>query len=151
MPHALCQSIKIERHFAAPVEKVFEAWIKPELRARWFAPAGVIVVADGGTIRRGSRETIMEHAGAALRFHDITYLEVTAPRRISYRVDTHVDGRHIHAAAVTVTFEVAADGTHLSILQDMVDVAFPGTANTNRLASENPFVAPEERLVAAPR
>jgi uncharacterized protein YndB with AHSA1/START domain len=146
MPHAHCHSITIERHFAARVEEVFEAWTKPELRARWFAPTGVIAVADGDTLRRGSRETIMEHVGATLQFHDITYLEVEAPRRISYRADTYMAGRHVAVVAVTVEFDTAACGTRLSICHDTLEVA---GASDQRTDAVKPFVAPEERLVAA--
>lgn len=149
MPHAQCQSITIERHFTASVEQVFEAWARPELRARWFAPLGVIAAADGGPLQRGNRETVMERTGTSLLFHDITYLEVVEPRRISYRVDTFRGGCHVAASLVTVVFHVTSCGTRLEIRQDMVPAGFPKAAGSTERGGLKPFVAPEERLVAA--
>lgn len=149
MPQVQCHNMTIERHFTAPVEKVFEAWTKPEFRVRWFAPDGVVGAADGGMLRAGSCETIMERVGPSLRFHDITYLEVTAPRRISYRVDTYRGGRHVAASLVTVVFQVTPCGTRLEIRQDMVPAGFPEAAGSTERGGLKPFVAPEERLVAA--
>ena len=34
-------TIRIEREFDAPVERVFRAWTDPELFARWIGPAGM--------------------------------------------------------------------------------------------------------------
>ena len=35
------QKLTVERTFAAPIEKVWEAWTNPKLLAKWFAPAGM--------------------------------------------------------------------------------------------------------------
>lgn len=34
-------TIRIEREFAAPVERVFRAWVDPELFARWIGPRDI--------------------------------------------------------------------------------------------------------------
>ena len=41
-------SLTLKRHYAAPVEKVYRAWIDPEALRRWFGPSdeGRIIVSE---------------------------------------------------------------------------------------------------------
>ena len=37
-PAAPATLLRVQRRFAAPRERVFEAWTEPELLTRWFTP-----------------------------------------------------------------------------------------------------------------
>lgn len=53
--------VKIERTFAAPIEKVWDMWAKPELFASWYGPNGMnIPVAEMDVRVGGTRKICME-------------------------------------------------------------------------------------------
>jgi uncharacterized protein YndB with AHSA1/START domain len=80
------REILITRTFNGPARIVFDAWTRPELVERWWAPKslGVAVVrcvADvfaGGTYRY-----VLKHSGREFAFSG-RYLEVTPPSRLVY-------------------------------------------------------------------
>lgn len=91
------------RTFDAPPSIVFEAWTKPELFMRWWAPKSLefplraceMDVREGGTYRLEfgkDAENVFEFFGK--------YLEVDPPSRLSWTNEEEEDG-----AITTVTFE----------------------------------------------
>lgn len=78
-------SIVVRRHFEVPAIQVFDAWLDPEIAAKWLfaTPAGEMIHADidpqvGGEFcfidRRGDED--IEHLGE--------YLEIDRPRRLAF-------------------------------------------------------------------
>lgn len=109
------REIIIARTFDAPARIVFEAWTRPELVKRWWAPKShglsiVVCEADvrvGGRYRYVLRTTKDEEIGFSGQ-----YTEVTPHSRLVY---TQVFEPMADAGAVTVavTFEERAGKTHL--------------------------------------
>ena len=112
------RELVVTRIFNGPARLVFEAWTKPELLKRWWAPTsfGVSFVSceidarTGGTYRfvfsHPSSEQPMAFFGR--------YLEVTPPSRLVWTNDEGGDG----GAVTTVTFE-EADGRTRVVLHDL--------------------------------
>src|SRR5919108_2752273 len=78
-------TLHIERRFAAPRERVFEAWTDPELFVRWFMPKGgsasdaEIDLRVGGSWRVTMKPPVWP---AGLAFG--TYMEGDPPARLVY-------------------------------------------------------------------
>jgi len=77
--------LEIRRSFAAPAERVFEAFRDPELLRRWAAPGehrtetAEIDFVEGGAYRRE-----MRFPDGSLHVLSGRYLEIDAPRRLVY-------------------------------------------------------------------
>jgi uncharacterized protein YndB with AHSA1/START domain len=99
------RELVVTRTFNGPARIVFEAWTKPELLERWWAPKSFGVsfmsceadVRTGGTYRfvfsHPSSDRPMEFFGR--------YLEVTPPSRLAWTNDEGAEG----GSVTTVTFE----------------------------------------------
>jgi uncharacterized protein YndB with AHSA1/START domain len=104
----------VTRTFNAPVRIVFEAWTKPELMKRWWAPKsmGVPLRSCEMDIRVGGTYRLEFGQDAANSFAFFgKYLEAT-PSRLVWTNDESAD-----AAVTTVTFE-EKDGKTLLVLHE---------------------------------
>jgi uncharacterized protein YndB with AHSA1/START domain len=108
------REIVIERVFNAKAQIVFDAWTRPELVRRWWAPKShrVSVVSLEADVRVGGRYryVLRKEEGAELAFSG-TYTEVTPPTRLVYtQIFESVPGDPV---IVTVTFEEVDGKTRL--------------------------------------
>jgi uncharacterized protein YndB with AHSA1/START domain len=93
----------ITRTFDAPARIVFEAWTKPELFMRWWAPKsmGVPLLSCEMDVRAGGKYRLEFGQDAANSFAFFgKYIEVTPGSRLVWTNDEGEDG-----AVTTVTFE----------------------------------------------
>jgi uncharacterized protein YndB with AHSA1/START domain len=106
----------VSRTFDGPARIVFEAWTKPELLRRWWAPksAGISLLTCEADVRAGGRYRFEFGDGTAkaMAFFG-RYLEVTAHSRLVWTNEESDDG-----AVTTVTFEEKA-GKTLLVMHDM--------------------------------
>jgi uncharacterized protein YndB with AHSA1/START domain len=112
------RELVVTRTFNGPARIVFEAWTRPELLKRWWAPESFGVslmsceadVRSGGTYRfvfsHPASEQPMEFFG--------TYIEVTPPSRLVWTNDEGGEG----GAVTTVTFEERGAET-LVVMHDL--------------------------------
>jgi uncharacterized protein YndB with AHSA1/START domain len=80
------REIVIERTFNGPAHIVFDAWTRPELVERWWAPKsrGVAMVACTADVRAGGTYRYhLRHGRGEFAFAG-RYLEVTPPTRLVY-------------------------------------------------------------------
>ena len=111
--------IRITRRFQAPSRIVFEAWTKPELVSRWWAPKshGVEMSSCEADVREGGdyRYVLLHPAAGELAFSG-TYREVVAYTRLVY---THCfePMRDAGDVIVTVTFQEENGSTRLESLE----------------------------------
>ena len=110
------RELVVTRTFNGPARIVFDAWTKPELMKRWWAPRSMGVpllscemdVRTGGTYR-----LVFGHDDATSSAFFGKYLEVIPPSRLVWTNDEEED-----AAVTTVTFE-EKDGKTLLVLHEL--------------------------------
>lgn len=107
----------ITRTFDAPARIVFEAWTRPELMMRWWAPRsfGITLLSCEADVRTGgSYRLVFGNPGSDRPMEFVgRYIEVTPPTRLVWTNEEVDDG-----AVTTVTFE-ERDGKTLLVLRDL--------------------------------
>lgn len=111
------RELVVTRTFDAPAHIVFEAWSRPELLQRWWAPKsfGISFVSCEADVRTGgSYRFVFSHPAAEqpMAFFG-RYIEVTPPSRIVWTNEEGADG-----PVTTVTFE-EKDGRTLLKLREL--------------------------------
>lgn len=77
--------VRIEEAFDAPRERVFDAWVRPDLLTQWYAPRGCTLHIEHIDVRTGGRYHMCVRNP---EFGDCwtigTYIEVTRPERLVF-------------------------------------------------------------------
>jgi uncharacterized protein YndB with AHSA1/START domain len=105
------RELVIKRTFNGPARIVFEAWTKPELLKRWWAPksTGMSLLSCEADVRVGGRYRFeFGHEASKIMAFFGRYIEVTPHSRLVWTNDESDDG-----AVTTVTFEEQGDKTLL--------------------------------------
>ncbi|MBK8196819.1 MAG: SRPBCC domain-containing protein [Acidobacteria bacterium] len=127
------RELVITRTFDAPVRIVFDAWTRPELFVRWWAPksTGVPMIACDMDVRTGGgyRIAFGHDAATAMEFFG-KYLDVVPNVRLVWTNDESGD-----AAMTTVTFEDLGNKTRVVLSEtypskEALDEAFIGMEGT---------------------
>jgi len=123
------RELVVTRTFNGPARIVFEAWTRPELLKRWWAPksTGVSLLSCEADVRVGGgyRFEFGHEASKPMAFFG-RYLEVTPHSRLVWTDDESDDG-----AVTTVTFEEKG-GKTLLVMHELypskqaLDAAFAG-------------------------
>jgi uncharacterized protein YndB with AHSA1/START domain len=113
------REIVIARTFNGPARIVFDAWTKPELVSRWWAPQsrGVSIVSCDADVGVGGHyRYVLRHAGNEFAFSG-KYTEVTPHSRLVYTqiFEPTASGANPTDAGIiiTVTFDEHEGKTHL--------------------------------------
>ena len=103
------RELVVTRTFNGPARIVFEAWTKPELFKRWWAPKsmGMSLRSCEMDVRVGGKYRL-EFEGHAMAFFG-TYLDVTPPSRLVWTNEESGES----GSVTTVTFEEKAGKTLL--------------------------------------
>jgi uncharacterized protein YndB with AHSA1/START domain len=110
------RELVITRTFNGPARIVFEAWTKPELLKRWWAPksSGVTMVSCEADVRvGGSYRFVFARDDSTMAFFG-KYIEVTPWSRLVWTNDEGGEG----GAVTTVTFE-EKDGKTLLVMTEL--------------------------------
>ncbi len=110
------RELVVTRTFDAPARIVFEAWTKPELFVRWWAPKsiGVPILSCEMDVRTGGKYRLEFGTDAANSWTFFgKYLEVVPNARMVWTNDEAEDG-----AVTTVTFE-EKDGKTRLVVHDL--------------------------------
>lgn len=126
------RELEIRRTFNAPARIVFDAWTRPELLMRWWAPKsmGMSLLSCEVDVRAGGRyRFVIGYGGSKMEFFG-TYLEVTPHSRLVWTNDEGGDGGPV----TTVTFEENGDTTLLVMRElypskEALDAAGTGTCD----------------------
>lgn len=112
------REVVVTRWFDAPARLVFEAWSKPDLFKRWWAPKSMGMTLDSCEmdVRTGGRYRL--GFGGGMDFFG-TYLDVTPPSRIVWTNDE--GGQDSSITTVTLTEH---DGKTLLVMSEL----FPSKA-----------------------
>jgi uncharacterized protein YndB with AHSA1/START domain len=119
------------RTFDSPARIVFEAWTRPELFMRWWAPKsmGMSLLSCEMDVRVGGKYRLVFEQDPALAFFG-TYLEVTPNSRLVWTNEEGGEGGPV----TTVTFEERGDKTLLVMHElypskEALDAAGTGAAD----------------------
>ena len=141
------RELVVRRIFNAPARIVFEAWTRPELFKRWWAPKsmGMSLRSCEMDVRVGGKYRL-EFENEAMAFFG-TYLEVTPPSRLVWTNEEGGEGGPV----TTVTFEEKGDKTLLVLHElypskEALDAAGTGAAD----AMGETFEQLDELLVTMP-
>ena len=112
------REIVVTRTFDGPARIVFEAWTKPELLKRWWAPKsfGVTLLSCEADVRVGGKyRFVFGHPASPqpMEFFG-KYLEVIRPSRLVWTNEEGAEGGQV----TTVTFEEKA-GRTLLVMRDL--------------------------------
>jgi uncharacterized protein YndB with AHSA1/START domain len=130
------RELVLTRTFDGPARIVFEAWTKPELLKRWWAPksTGVSLLSCEADVRVGGKyRFVFGHDASKTMAFFGKYLEVTPHSRLVWTNEEGDGGE----AITTVTFE-EKDGKTLLVLYELhpskeaLDAAIAGTASGMR-------------------
>ena len=133
----LVTAVRVQRIIPAPPDKVYRAWLEPELIRRWMAPAGLEVTRAEVVERVGGHYRIW-HAGAEgeVGGFECELLELVPHERILLRwgfVGPDRLAGPTYDSQLTVTLREAPDGaTELTLVHERLDdlrQALPDIAN----------------------
>jgi glutathione S-transferase len=109
---AEARTLAIERVFAAPPDRVFNAWTDPAVLARWWGPESHTIADVSIDLREGGEWMTVMVSPEGDRHHvSGVYLEIVPPRRLVFTWAWTGDGGRGHETTVTVTFEPHPAGT----------------------------------------
>jgi uncharacterized protein YndB with AHSA1/START domain len=113
-------TIRIVRAFDAPPERVFRAWVEPELFARWIGPRSIDTRIDHWDARTGGswRYAAVRDGEEIAAFYG-SFHEVRPPERLvqTFTFLGYPDGVSLE----TMTFEDLGDGRTLTVGLSVVD------------------------------
>ena len=122
----LMTAVRLQRTIPAPPDKVYRAWLEPELIRRWLAPAGLEVTRAEVAERVGGHYCIW-HAGAEgeVGGFECELLELVPHERIVLRwgfVGPDRLAGPTYDSQLTVTLGEAPDGaTELTLVHERLD------------------------------
>ncbi len=109
-------TLTVAQSYRAPPDRVYDAWLSPEMLARFMVPC------DGGSVpeaavdaRVGGTFRIVMNDGASDIPHHGTYLELSRPHRMRF---TWQSPHSVEGSLVTLTLTPEGDGTRLELRQD---------------------------------
>lgn len=114
--HGETRSVTVQRHIAASPEKVFEAWVNPEVACKWLMASAQSVPSDytldtqvGGewTIHRRTEDKIYTAVGE--------YVEIDPPRRLVFTFS--MPQFAVDVGTVTVVITPDKDGSLVTLTQ----------------------------------
>lgn len=119
-------AVRLQRDLPAPPDKVYRAWLDPDLLRRWLAPGGLEVARAEVEPRVGGRYRIWHtDAGAHVGGFDCELVELEQDRRIVWRwgfVGPQREAGATFDSLLTVTLDASPNGgTALSLVHERLD------------------------------
>jgi uncharacterized protein YndB with AHSA1/START domain len=108
--------LQLSRRFAAPRERVFDAWTSPEVLRRWWAAGGdwACPLAEVDLREGGRYRLAMQNPEGEVRTVAGEYVEVNRPGRLAYTWAWELeDGSTGAETLVGVDFRTDGDGTEV--------------------------------------
>ena len=110
--------VSITRLLSAPRERVFEAWTRPELMARWFFPGGDWTVSVACELRIGGRyELLMRDSGGGEHRQFGEYREIVPVSRLVFTWSC--PELSVVDSVVTVELSDRGERTELSLVHEL--------------------------------
>jgi len=101
------RTIRVEREFDAPRDRVWRAFTQPELIAQWWGRGNKLVI-EKLEVKRGGHWRFVEHSNDGVHGFEGRFREVTPPERIVQTFEW--DGMPAYVIINTTTLEDLGDG-----------------------------------------
>lgn len=112
--------IEVVKNFTAAPEKVFDAWLDPEVLSRWMFGPEVrdeeIVSLENNPEESGTFSFVVRRDGNKLD-HKGTYREINRPNRLVFTWGVDTEARD--ESVVFISIEATADGCRLTLVHKM--------------------------------
>ena len=106
-------SLTVERTIGAPQERVFDAWLNPDMLSRFMLPGEGTSVASAKTDPKvGGRFELIMRAGEDDMPHAGTYKAIDPYNRIVFSWESPFS---VEGSTVTLDFRPEGDSTHLTL------------------------------------
>jgi uncharacterized protein YndB with AHSA1/START domain len=114
------QKLVIRRTFAAPVDRVYQAWTDPRLMSRWFLPneRWNESVVENDLKVGGAYKIAMHHSDGDVLNTIGHYLEVVPNERLSFTWDWLESPTGRHQSVVSIELRPVPGGTELTLTHD---------------------------------
>lgn len=117
---AVHASFHLQRHYDAPVERVWRALTDEAAKRKWFGPppGELELIERSMDVREGGRERMRGRwkSGVVSSF-DAIYHDVVAPERLVYGYVMHLDDKKISVSLATMQLRSEAGGTTLMVTE----------------------------------
>ena len=126
------RELHVSRHFAAPAERVFDAWLDPARVGKWlFATSTARAARVELDARVGGKFWITDRRDGVDVPHVGEYLEIERPRRLSFTICCE----HYSPHTYRVTVEIAPErtGCTLTLTQTLHPDDYPGFDESLRI------------------
>lgn len=110
-------SLTIRRRLAAPPERVYAAWTRPEHLLHWFGPPGIVMLQAEADARVGGRYRLVGRTPDG-EINDVggTYVEVVPDRRLVFTWAWHTTPER--ESLVTIDLAPDGDGTMMVLTHE---------------------------------
>jgi uncharacterized protein YndB with AHSA1/START domain len=118
--------VRVERTLHAPPERVFQAFLDPDLLRRWITPEDLVIERLTVDPRVGGRlEVWHSRNGVSTGRFEGLFLKIDPPRELVYRwafVGTEPEKGEYYDTLVSVHLRPQADGqTHISVVHERLE------------------------------
>jgi len=120
MTTATATSLHITRIIPAPIDKVFDAWTRPEILAKWSAPEGIEHITYDVDLRvGGAYRLVMRNPEGGEHTAIGTYVEIDRPNKLAYTWDWVEEEYHMDVdTLVTVEFNAVGETTEIVLTHE---------------------------------
>ncbi len=117
------RTLRIERLFKAPAEKVFDAWTRQEQLSQWFGPEGATISECAVGVKEGDAWCVtMQHADEGTNTVKGVYKLIERPTRLVFTWGwLDENGVRGHETEVDVAFEKTNEGTLMTFVQTIFE------------------------------
>lgn len=109
----MTHEIEIVKHFSASVDKVYDAWTKPELFSQWMGPGSVKCKKIESNLIRGGEYKIYMETEAGMKVAFGVYEEIIPNEKLSFTWAWE-DGNY-RDSLVVLSFKREGEGTELAL------------------------------------
>ena len=124
VPGGQTYELVLERLLPAAPDRVFDAWVNPEMLMKWWGPEGFAVPECSMDVRAGGswRTTMVSPKGDGHTVSGV-YREISPPKRLVMTWGWEADGQRGHETLIEVTFEPTPTGTKMRLVQSVFESA----------------------------
>ncbi len=107
-------TVNVNKTIHAPIDKVFDAWLNPEILSLFMMPMPGMSASDiENDVREGGDFTIIMHVGNEALPHTGKYVEINRPDKLVF---TWVSHRSVDNSIVTLNFtKIDDNNTNISL------------------------------------